>query len=78
MKPRKPRTTGSSLRFELGHQFGREDIGIFTPANDKLTKRLLEGLCLGCGKKICKCKSKGNINVSERFNRIFKKFRSRI
>lgn len=59
MKNRKPRTTGSSLQFELSHQFGREDIGIDTPANTKLTKRLLEGLCLGCGKKVCKCKSKG-------------------
>lgn len=63
MKKRKQRTTGSSLRFELGHQFGRE-YG-FHGENDiaypKLLKRLEEGLCLGCGKKICKCKSKKEI-----------------
>lgn len=63
IKTRKPRTTGSSLRFEQSHQFGME-YG-FHGENDiaypKLLKRLKEGLCLGCGKKECQCKSKGNL-----------------
>ena len=63
MKIRKPRTTGSSLSFEIGHQFGREYgfHGENDVAYSKLLKRLNEWLCLGCGKKFCKCKSKKEI-----------------
>lgn len=63
MKNRKPRTTGSSLQFERGHMFGRESgfHGENNIAYDKLIKRLDNNLCLGCGKKVCKCKSKGDI-----------------
>lgn len=30
-----------------------------TPAGKKINKRLQQGLCIGCGKKECKCKNKG-------------------
>jgi hypothetical protein len=56
-KRRKPRTTGSDLDFDGSHIFGwpaKE----FTIAWHKLYTRLRNGLCLGCGMKICKCKSK--------------------
>lgn len=54
---RKPRTTGKDLDFDGAHQFG-QPIYSDSPAVKKLSKRLKEKLCLGCGKKPCKCKNK--------------------
>ena len=58
MKKRKPRTTSVELDFDGAHQFGKPIINGETPAIKKLDKRLRAGLCLGCGKKPCECKSK--------------------
>jgi len=59
MKKRKPRTKSVELNFDGAHQFGSKPIiNGETPAIKKLDKRLRDGLCLGCGKKPCECKSK--------------------
>jgi hypothetical protein len=57
MKQRKPRTKSVELDFDGAHQFGKPIRGE-SPAIKKLDKRLRAGLCLGCGKKPCRCKSK--------------------
>lgn len=56
-KARKPRTTGVNLNFDGSHMFGQPWIK-YTPAVNKLLDRNQAGLCLGCGKAPCKCKSK--------------------
>ncbi len=62
VKKRKPRTTGDSLRFDGAHQFGKETIFMSdSPAWNKLFRRMRAGLCLGCGKKPCECKSKKDL-----------------
>lgn len=56
-KKRKPRTKSEGLDFDGAHQFGQPLPWPETPAVKKLRKRLKEGLCLGCGKVECECKS---------------------
>lgn len=59
-KKRKPRTNlRNNLNFDGSHMFGQPYNGN-TPAAKKLYKRLKEGLCLGCGEQLCRCKSKWN------------------
>jgi hypothetical protein len=60
MKKRKPRTKSVELNFDGAHMFGKPIWGDWddTPAVKKLSKRLKDGVCLGCGNKSCKCKSK--------------------
>ena len=57
MKTRKPRMTSEPLDFDGAHQFGKPIGMVETPAVKKLSKRLKDGLCLGCGQLKCKCKS---------------------
>jgi len=58
-KSRKPRTTGSNLDYDGSHIFGQPFFGD-TPATKKLWERLTLKLCLGCGQKDCRCKSKAS------------------
>lgn len=60
-RERKPRTKSKDLNFDGAHQYGREipHVMTHTYAVDKLTFRLKNKLCLGCGKKECKCTRKG-------------------
>lgn len=55
-KKRKPRTTGSDLDFDGSHMFGWP-YNWNTPAAKKLRHRFDAKLCVGCGKKTCRCKS---------------------
>jgi hypothetical protein len=57
MKKRKPRITSKELDYDGAHAFGHPIWGD-TPAIKKFDKRLKLGLCLGCGEKKCRCKSK--------------------
>lgn len=58
-KNRKPRTLSKDLNFDGAHQYGQEIPHIITHsyAVDKLTTRLKNNLCLGCGNNECKCKT---------------------
>lgn len=58
MKTRKLRIKSVPLGFDGAHQFGKPLPFPETPATKKLYKRLKSGLCLGCGKDKCQCKSK--------------------
>ena len=59
MKKRKPRTKSIPLDFDGAHQFGQPiHMNYNSPAVNKLSERLNQNLCLGCGKKKCECKSK--------------------
>lgn len=58
--PRSPRTTGSHLDFDGVHMFGWPPLNRDTPAFKKLSMRLRNKLCLGCGEKQCRCKSAGD------------------
>ena len=59
-RKRKPRTTGADLGFDGSHMFGQA-YNADTPAAKKLWKRFKAGLCLGCGEKSCRCKSKSRM-----------------
>lgn len=57
-KKRKPRTNpDNNLDFDGSHMFGWP-FDTTTPAAKKLSARWWAKLCLGCGEKECRCKSK--------------------
>lgn len=57
-KKRKPRTDwNNNLDFDGSHMFGWP-YDHTTPAAKKLWHRWKNKLCLGCGEKECRCKSK--------------------
>ena len=57
-KKRKDRYKSISL-CSCGH-FNCDTYHSDSPAHLKIQKRLRDGLCMGCGKKECKCKRKEN------------------
>jgi len=62
-KKRKPRTTGQDLCTCLAVGCDPMSINYKGFAHRKLEKRLKQGLCLGCGKSICTCKSNGGLKI---------------
>lgn len=60
-KQRKPRTKGYDMHFDGAHINGNPIHFNHSPAIDKIKDRYRNKVCLGCGKKECKCKSKSNI-----------------
>lgn len=59
MKKRKERTTGKYLNIEgTTHIKDGGPYYLDTPAEIKIYNRIKNGLCPGCGKNPCKCKSK--------------------
>ena len=55
---RKPRTKSVDMTFDGAHIFGQPTTNVDTICVEKISKRLREGKCLGCGKKECQCKRK--------------------
>lgn len=57
-KPRKPRTSGQYMDLDGTSHINGRPYRFDTIAECKIHKRLRDGLCPGCGKKPCECKSK--------------------
>jgi len=56
-KKRKPRTTSKDMNFDGSHMFG-QSIPNTIAANKILHRHYRLKVCIGCGEKKCRCKSK--------------------